>query len=110
MNTQHLSPKQAAILDELTEELTNGRALSVLERLSLPDYACMLDEARRLQMFVNKEGTTYTVVGRSGDTYTKHRPEYQQLNELRKELRQMRKALTLEGIEEKTPASEFFAA
>ena len=76
--------------------------------LALPDMAAMIYELRQLQLYINKEGTTYSVVGKSGDLYNKHRPEYQQLTDLRKELRQLRKQL-LDGVaDEASEVSEYF--
>jgi len=108
MITHHMTQRQLDILDELTEQLTQGRELTHLERLMLPDMACMVDEMRELQKFVNENRTTYLVTGKSGDVYSRQRPEYQQLCDLRKELRQMRKSLALDSIELPTAADSFF--
>jgi len=48
--------------------------------------ASLLVEVESLQRFADQYGTTYTVVGRSGDVYNKSRPEHQQLNEARTRL------------------------
>jgi hypothetical protein len=105
---QYLNEVQQQILKELTEEIAQGRTLTIAERLALPDMAAMIYELRQLQIYINKEGTTYTVVGKSGDLYNKHRPEYQQLTELRKELRQLRKQLLANAVEEASDVSEYF--
>ena len=39
-----------------------------------------------LQKFVDHYGTTYEILSKSGDIYTKHRPEHQQLVECRTRL------------------------
>ena len=110
MNTEHMTAQQIAVLDELQQQLSQGRMLSHLENLMLPDMACMIDEMRSLQKYINANGTTYQVRGKSGDTYSRQRPEYQQLNDLRKELRQMRKALALDAVEMPSAADAFFTA
>lgn len=110
MTTDHMTSQQIAVLQELSEQLSAGRVLSHLETLMLPDMACMIDEMRTLQKFINVHGTTYQVIGKSGDTYSRQRPEYQQLCDLRKELRQMRKSLTLDAIEMPSDADAFFTA
>jgi len=105
---QYLNEEQQLILSELTNDIAQGRRLTLAERLALPDMAAMIYELRQLQLYINKEGTTYSVVGKSGDLYNKHRPEYQQLTDLRKELRQLRKQL-LDGVaDEASEVSEYF--
>ena len=104
----YLNEEQQEILSDLTNEIGQGRRLTLAERLALPDMAAMIYELRQLQLYINKEGTTYSVVGKSGDLYNKHRPEYQQLTDLRKELRQLRKQL-LDGVaDEASEVSEYF--
>ena len=104
----YLNEDQQQILSELTNEIGQGRRLTLAERLALPDMAAMIYELRQLQLYINKEGTTYTVVGKSGDLYNKHRPEYQQLTDLRKELRQLRKQLLAGAVEEENELNEYF--
>ncbi len=108
MKEHYLNEEQQLILSELSNEIGQGRRLSIAERQALPDMAAMIYELRKLQKYINKEGTTYKVIGRSGDMYSKHRPEYQQLNELRKELRQLRKQLLSDAVEESDTLSEYF--
>jgi hypothetical protein len=45
--------------------------------------ACVILEEQQLQQHCDKHGTCYQVIGRSGDTYSKQRPEWQQLKEAR---------------------------
>lgn len=52
-----------------------------LERLHI--LAAMSVEMRKLQAFIDEHGPTYTVRGKSGDTYSRTRPEYQQLQDSR---------------------------
>jgi hypothetical protein len=40
-------------------------------------------EEETLQNFCNENGTCYQVIGKSGDTYSRARPEWQQLKEAR---------------------------
>jgi len=45
--------------------------------------ACVILEEQTLQSHCDNHGTCYQVIGRSGDTYSKQRPEWQQLKEAR---------------------------
>lgn len=45
--------------------------------------ACVMVEEKQLQAYCNENGTCYQVVGKSGDTYSRMRPEWQQLKEAR---------------------------
>ena len=45
--------------------------------------ACVMLEEQTLQNYCDAHGTCYTVVGKSGDTYSRMRPEWQQLKEAR---------------------------
>jgi Ser/Thr protein kinase RdoA (MazF antagonist) len=45
--------------------------------------ACVILEEQTLQRHCDQHGTCYQVIGRSGDTYSKQRPEWQQLKEAR---------------------------
>jgi hypothetical protein len=56
--------------------------------------ACVEMEEEMLQEFVNEQGTVYQVVGKSGDIYSRARPEWQQLKEAR-----MRKQALVARIE-----------
>ena len=58
--------------------------------------ACVEVEEHQLQEFVDIHGTCYQVVGKSGDTYSRARPEWQQLKEAR-----MRKQALIARIENK---------
>lgn len=61
--------------------------------MNLELLACTLVEARDLQRFTNEHGTTYDVVGRSGDVYTKHRPQHQQLQDARQRAAQLARGI-----------------
>ena len=56
--------------------------------------ACVEWEEAHLQNFCNLEGTCYQVTGKSGDVYSRMRPEWQQLKEAR-----MRKQAILQRLE-----------
>ena len=45
--------------------------------------SCVEAEEKQLQIFCNLNGTCYQVIGKSGDTYSRMRPEWQQLKEAR---------------------------
>ena len=45
--------------------------------------ACVEVEEETLQAFCNEHGTCYQVTGKSGDVYSRARPEWQQLKEAR---------------------------
>lgn len=57
---------------------------SDLARIEL--MACIGVEMEKLQAFINKHSPTYQVVGKSGDRYSRARPEFQQLQELRQRM------------------------
>ena len=46
-------------------------------------FAMLEVELHKLQTFINEHGPTYVVQGRSGDSYSRARPEYQQLQDCR---------------------------
>ena len=45
--------------------------------------ACVIIEEHTLQTYCDEHGTCYQVRGKSGDTYSRMRPEWQQLKEAR---------------------------
>jgi hypothetical protein len=49
----------------------------------LRTLACVEVEEETLQDYCNEHGTCYQVIGKSGDTYSRARPEWQQLKEAR---------------------------
>lgn len=62
---------------EARTELTPGQCQL------LYTLACVIIEEQELQMFCDQNGTCYQVIGKSGDTYSRMRPEWQQLKEAR---------------------------
>lgn len=74
---------QMKIYRGLVKDFEGIRELTAVDKQRLEVLACVLDEMRKLQTFINEHGPTYQVIGKSGDTYSRARPEYQQLQELR---------------------------
>ena len=74
---------QAEIFKGLKKAFSELRELTAIDIQRLEVLACVLDEMRKFQTFINEHGPTYQVIGKSGDTYSRARPEYQQLQELR---------------------------
>ena len=64
-------------LYEARTDLTPGQ-LQLLFTL-----ACVILEERDLQSYCDQHGTCYQVTGKSGDVYSRMRPEWQQLKESR---------------------------
>jgi len=62
---------------QATTDLTPGQS-ELIRTL-----ACVMCEEQQLQEYCNQNGTCYQVVGKSGDTYSRMRPEWQQLKEAR---------------------------
>lgn len=75
--------RQNAAERALSRELERAGHLRQIDTMLVRMTANVWVEMEYLQLYVNKHGTTYEVVGRSGDVYTKHRPEHQQLVEAR---------------------------
>jgi P27 family predicted phage terminase small subunit len=78
-----MNDRQKAAERALLHELRQAGHLHDIDTMLVRVCACVWVEMLSLQQFVNQKGTTYEVVGRSGDVYTKHRPEHQQLVEAR---------------------------
>ena len=78
-----LNPHQKKILKRYVTEFGGEDSISELELARLRVLACVEWEMDMLQSFINKHGPTYQVIGKSGDTYSRARPEYQQLQECR---------------------------
>lgn len=74
---------QMKIYRGLKKDFEGNGELTAVDKQRLEVLACVLDEMRKLQTFINEHGPTYQVVGKSGDTYSRARPEYQQLQEVR---------------------------
>lgn len=83
---EYMTQLQQQKLTELRSRWSQFKTLNVADELRLEVMACVMTEMERLQRFVNQHGPTYQVVGKSGDTYSRSRPEYQQLQECRQRL------------------------
>lgn len=68
---------------EIVKEWGNEEDLTYPQKARIRLLATIEVELERLQAFVNQHGPTYIVRGKSGDSYTRARPEYQQLQEAR---------------------------
>lgn len=100
---QYMTTAQRSAFTELLEALGGVDALTIPDRIRVEVLACLLVEVRALQTFTNQHGTTYEVIGKSGDLYSRARPEHQQLNEARTKVAQLTRQLTTAGHE--LPAS-----
>ena len=80
---EYMNDAQRAQLAELVAKWSAYKTLKVDDYVRLELLACVLVEVSQLQAYVNTNGTTYQVVGKSGDTYSRARPEWQQLKEAR---------------------------
>ena len=104
----YMTAAQAARYSQLIEEWGEHKDLTPGDRQLIGMTACVEVELGKLQQFVNEHGPTYVVRGKSGDTYTRARPEYQQLQEARQRLSVLVDKLTNRGPSER-PADAFIA-
>ena len=74
---------QQSILDQRTLQYGAHRDLTPGTQSLLYTLACVEAEEQTLQEYCNTNGTCYDVIGKSGDTYSRMRPEWQQLKEAR---------------------------
>jgi hypothetical protein len=87
-----------------------GKTLTPGVQSLLYTLSCVEAEEFQLQNYCDIEGTCYVVTGKSGDLYSRMRPEWQQLKEAR-----MRKQAIIarleawvgEGVEDKDELQEF---
>lgn len=105
----YMSPGQKRAHAQLLEAVSNGSEVGSLDALRLELLACLLDEVRTLQAYTNKHGSTYEVVGKSGDLYKRATPEHQQLNEARSKLVQVARSITAGGDEVQQSLAELLA-
>ena len=78
-----MDDRQRAVYQAFLEAFGKDRALTLVEVSKVEILACLKVEMDKLQAFINAHGPTYQVRGKSGDTYSRSRPEYQQLQEVR---------------------------
>ena len=101
---------QHAIEAVRLEQYGASKSLTPGAKSLIYTLACVEWEEMHLQNFCNLEGTCYTVTGKSGDSYNRMRPEWQQLKEAR-----MRKQAIIarlekwagEGVDEEDELKEF---
>ena len=82
----YMSDAQQEKYDALKLRWSEYKVLDVADEMRLEVMACVMIELERLQRYVNQHGPTYKVVGKSGDMYSRARPEYQQLQECRQRI------------------------
>lgn len=96
-----MNAKQKKLTGELIAKYESTIDLSVGVRELISTLACVIIEETTLQNFCNKNGTTYSVRGKSGDTYNRAHPEWQQLKETR-----LRKQALVQYIERKIATAD----
>jgi len=100
-------PQEARYARRLAEYATSTDLTPGIQSL-IWTLACVEIEEETLQDFCNENGTCYQVVGKSGDVYSRARPEWQQLKEarLRKQALIARIEHKLRGVEETEDTTE----
>lgn len=88
------------IAADLLHEYGKAAPLSGGMRAMIQTLAAVINEENMLQAFVNEHGTCYQVTGKSGDVYSRSRPEWQQLKEAR-----LRKQSLINLLESKVDAA-----
>lgn len=96
-----MNSKQKKVYDQLQQLLVEENKYSAMDAELIRVAAYIRVEMDTLQAYIDKHGTSYEVIGRSGDTYTKHRPEHQQLVVARKEYTLCLKELGLTPVARK---------
>ena len=82
-NLRAMNAEQITRFTEL--EQSYGRVIDLTPGMTslIRTLACVEVEEELLQAFCNEHGTCYQVTGKSGDVYSRARPEWQQLKEAR---------------------------
>ena len=96
-------PQFQRFTERVAEYSTRGDLTSGVKSL-IQTLSCVEIEEEMLQEFCNNEGTCYQVIGKSGDTYSRARPEWQQLKEAR--MRKQAMIATLERLVGTTAQTE----
>jgi P27 family predicted phage terminase small subunit len=73
-------------LAEITKRLDEAGLIQATDTELIDMAAATWCEVEDLQADVTANGYSYRVMGKSGDTYSRHRPEHQMLVEARKRL------------------------
>jgi predicted PhzF superfamily epimerase YddE/YHI9 len=80
---EYMNDVQRKKFDSLCERWSTYKTLEQTDFARLELLACCQVELEKLQSFINENSPTYVVRAKSGDYFTRARPEYQQLQELR---------------------------
>ena len=96
-----MNAKQKKLTADLVTKYESMCEMSPGIRELIGTLACVILEETTLQNFCNKNGTTYQVRGKSGDTYSRAWPEWQQLKETR-----LRKQALVTYIERKIAGTD----
>ena len=78
-----MTAQQSKKYNELLNQYEQRTDLNAGQCQLLFTLACVILEERDLQDYCDKHGTCYQVTGKSGDMYSRMRPEWQQLKEAR---------------------------
>lgn len=81
-----MTKEQKSKFIALREEWGELKELLPADLSRLEIMACLAIEMEKLQRFINAHSPTYQVIGKSGDRYSRARPEYQQLQECRQRM------------------------
>jgi hypothetical protein len=96
-----MNAKQKRMTGQLLADYESRTEITPGVRELISTLACVIIEETDLQTFVNKNGTTYQVRGKSGDMYSRAWPEWQQLKETR-----LRKQALVQYIERKIAGTD----
>lgn len=78
-----MTANQTKKYNELLNQYEQRTDLTPGQCQLLYTLACVICEETELQAYCNTNGTCYQVTGKSGDVYSRMRPEWQQLKEAR---------------------------
>ena len=101
---------QQSIYDLKILQYGSTKTLSPGVQSLIYTLACVEAEEHQLQNYCDNNGTCYQVTGKSGDIYSRMRPEWQQLKEARMRKQAIIARLELwagEGVEENDELKEF---
>ena len=78
-----MTAQQSKKYNDLLNQYEKRVDLTPGQKDLLYTLACVIIEEKHLQDYCDEHGTCYQVIGKSGDTYSRMRPEWQQLKEAR---------------------------
>lgn len=82
----YMTEEQREKFSSLCRDWGESKDLKPADLQRIEIMACVAIEIEKLQAFVNLHSPTYQVIGKSGDRYSRARPEFQQLQELRQRM------------------------